>query len=128
MRLLTLTLIVLSFSSCVSYQYVTLGSPEVSKNDKKTFSWENDTLRLDYDYSGRGGPFWISVYNKTDKPLYINWKKSAIIKGTYANSLFDPSVQVSGSFNANRGFTTTSGNMAGSFDMPAGTDFIPPGS
>jgi len=132
MRPLTLTavlLIMLCISSCtVSWQYITLDSHEVTKDASKRFAWENDTLRLVYDYNGYGGPIWVSISNKTDKPMYINWKKSALIKGGYATSLFQPNVQMSGSFDASRGYTGTTGTLVGSFSVPEGMDFIPPAS
>ena len=130
MRLLTSTLILpaflLAFSSCRTYQYYTLKSPEVPKNNKGDLTWENDTLRVEYGYAGEGGPVWLSIHNKTDKPLYINWKKSAFIKGAYANSLFNSNTQFSASFVGSRGYINTSGSMAGSFQLPEGMDFIPP--
>ncbi|MDO6429186.1 hypothetical protein Q4E93_01215 [Flavitalea sp. BT771] len=131
MRFLTSTLILpaflLAFSSCRTYQYFTLDSPEVPKNSKGDLSWENDTLRLEYGYAGEGGPVWMSIHNKTDKPLYINWKKSAFIKGAFANSLFNPNTQFSASFVGSRGYINSSGSLAGSFQLPEGVDFIPPG-
>ena len=132
MRLLTSTLILpallLAFSSCRTYQYFTLDSPEVPKNNKGELHWENDTLRLEYGYAGEGGPVWMSIHNKTDKPLYINWKKSAFIENGNATSLYNSKIQVAGSFDATRGWTSTSGNIASSFTLPDGMDFIPPGS
>jgi hypothetical protein len=132
MRLLTSTLILpaflLAFSSCRTYQYYTLDSPEVPKNNKGEINWENDTLRLQYGYAGEGGPVWVSIHNKTDKPLYINWKKSAFIKGSFANSLFNSNTPFSASFVGSRGYITSSGSVAGSFQLPDGMDFVPPGS
>src|SRR6185436_11667901 len=101
-------MIVLAFSSCASYQYVTLDSTEVRKNDKKEFSWENDTMRMTY------------------KPLYVNWKKSAMIRGGHAASLFNSNVQINGSY-AGYGRRATFGSINASFDMPEGMDLIPPG-
>jgi len=132
MRPLTLTaalLMTLCISSCtVSWQYITLDSHEVTKDASKRFAWENDTLRLVYDYSGYGGPIGVTISNKTDKPMYINWKKSALIKGGYATSLFQSNVQMTGSFDAARAVIGTSGTMVGSFSVPEGMDFIPPTS
>ena len=98
MRLLSIALILLSFSSCVSYQYLTLNSPEMPKNDKKEFSWENDTMRLTYNFHGEGGPITMTVFNKTDKPLFVNWKKSSLIRGGESFSLLDHSVQITGGY------------------------------
>jgi len=116
------------FSSCSTYQYFTLASSEVRKDTSKRFSWENDTVQVVYDYYGYGGPIWMSITNKTDKPMYINWKKSAIIENGNATSLYNSNVQLSGSFEATRNWRSTSGNIASSFTLPDGMDFIPPGS
>ncbi|MBN9386092.1 MAG: hypothetical protein J0H74_35370 [Chitinophagaceae bacterium] len=138
MRPLTLTALLsmlMYFSSCVpTWQYITLDSREVTKDASKRLFFENDTISLVYSYNGYGGPIRMSITNKTDKPMYVNWKKSAIIDRGYARSLFQPNVQMSGSFvsetqkTSPRGYTTTSGNLAGSFSLPDGMDFMPPGS
>lgn len=43
---LSFAIILLAFSSCSTYQYVTLNSPEIPKNDKKEFIMENDRMTL----------------------------------------------------------------------------------
>jgi len=132
MRPITLCTVLLTLvcvSSCVSYQYITLDSREVTKDTAKRLSWESDTLRLVYDISGYGGPAGFVITNKTDKPMYVNWKPSAIMHGDgTARSLFQSNVQMTGAFDARRGYVTTSGSLAGSFNLPEGMDFIPPGS
>lgn len=131
MRPLPLTVILVSllaFSSCYSYQYITLDSAEVTKDDSKNFTWENDTLRLVYSYYGPGGPLWMSITNKLDKPMYINWKKSAIIYEGKSVSLYSGNVRMTGSFDVSRVYNSTSGSLASSFNVPEGMDFIPPAS
>jgi hypothetical protein len=132
MRLTSLILVLLSFSSCASYQYVTLNSPEMPKNDKKELAWENDTMRLIYNFHGQGGPISMTVFNKMDKPLFVNWKKSALIRDGQAFSLFDSKVQISGGYSGSsvggRSFQLSSGSYSGSFDLPEGMNLIPPGS
>src|SRR5882757_9786989 len=120
MRPLSMALILLAFSSCTSYQYLTLDSPEVQKNDKKEFSWQNDTLRLTYNFHGEGGPVSLTVFNKTDKPLYVNWKKSALIRDSQAISLFKSNVQIGGNVVSysygGKYFRATTGSLSASFD------------
>jgi hypothetical protein len=125
-------LIVLAFGACSPYQYLTLDSSQLSKNDKKQFVWENDTLRLSYDFSGPGGPMSVNIYNKSSQPLYINWKKSALIRDEHSVSLFDPNVTMTGTANSvgyrvGR-FTASSSNFTASLALPEGIDFIPPSS
>lgn len=125
-------LILLSFSSCVSYQYLTLNSPEMPKNDKKEFSWENDTMRLTYNFHGEGGPVTMTVFNKMDKPLFVNWKKSALIRGGEAFSLLDRNIQITGGYAGSstgaRPFQSASGSIYASFDLPEGINLVPPGT
>lgn len=135
MRLLYLVLVLLAFSSCsTTYQYVTLNSSEVQKNDKKEFTWENDTMRLTYNFHGEGGPIAMTIYNKMDKPLFVNWKKSAFIHDGQASSLFNRRVEVNGTVDGYSyrgivpGTRITSGNLYASFDLPEGMEMIPPGS
>jgi len=132
MRLIPIALILLTFSSCATYQYATLDSTEVRKNDKKDFSWENDTMRLTYNFHGEGGPISMTVFNKMDKPLFVIWKKSALIRGGQAYSLYDNHVEFSGGYaglgTRVGGVQSSSGSFGGSFDLPEGTNLVPPGS
>ena len=136
MRLLYLALILLAVSSCsTTYQYVTLNSPEVPKNDRKEFTYENDSMLLTYNFHGEGGPVGMTVRNKMDKPLFVNWKKSFLIHDGQAVCLFNSRVVVNGSFDAYSYRVpsidkerVTSGNLYATFDLPEGMDMIPPGS
>lgn len=123
MRLLSIALTMLAFSSCASYQYLTLDSSEVQKNDKKEFTWENDTMRLIYNFHGEGGPISMSIYNKLSKPLLVNWKKSSFVRDGQAFSLLDHNVQLSGGYSG-----SSTGTIAASFDLPEGMNLVPPGS
>jgi hypothetical protein len=112
---------------------MTIDSSQLSKNDNKQFTWENDTMRLIYNINGKGGPFRVDVYNKTTQPLYVNWKKSALIRDERMTSYFDPNVAVYGEGNTvgyaiGRGVASSSTQFSGSFALPEGLDFIPPGS
>jgi hypothetical protein len=121
---------VLFLSSCASYQYFTLDSSEVPKNNHQEFAWENDTLRITYNFNGRNGPMRVNIYNKTQQPLFVNWQKSALIRDQHSVSLYNPNVQTSGSFaGASYGGVNAhvvSGGFNASFNLPEGTDFIPP--
>ncbi|HVV04754.1 MAG TPA: hypothetical protein VHC96_11065 [Puia sp.] len=130
-----IALILLAVSSCsTTYQYVTLNSPEVPKNDKKEFSYENDSMRLTYNFHGEGGPVGMTVFNKMDKPLFVNWKKSFVIHDGQAVCLFNNRVEVKGVIDGYSyrgivpGTRVTSGNLYATFDLPEGMDMIPPGS
>jgi len=127
-------LLIVAMSSCSTYQYVTLSSPQVPKNDKNEFIFENDTMKLVYNFHGEGGPMNLTVYNKTSQPLYVDWKKSALIEGNQPTSLFNRNVQISGTSTTSNNYPRTrltprsSSVVNLSFDLPEGMDFIPPGT
>lgn len=122
----------LSLTACSTYQYMTLDSPQLRKNDKNQLILENDTLRLTYNFQGKGGPISINIYNKSDQPLFVNWKKSALIRNEQSISLYNNNVTISGSTASQSyrwgKYTASYGRFAGSFALPEGMDFIAPGS
>src|SRR5437879_399347 len=67
----------LIFCSCSKFQYVTLQSsiPVQSKG----FVIENDSVKITYSFKGQNCPVQVEVYNKLEKPVYLDWKKSALI-------------------------------------------------
>lgn len=42
---------------------------------------DTDTLTLRYNFSSERGQMYLSVVNKLDRPLYVDWKRSAFIIG-----------------------------------------------
>src|SRR5258705_9998756 len=66
------------------------------KIKKIEFIAENDTCRITYNFCGEKGPIHISIYNKTNKPLQVDWKKSAVIFGENAVSYFTSESKING--------------------------------
>jgi len=67
------------FVSCNRYQYSTINSPQLDKNDRNEFVFENDSLVLVYDFMGQDlGPD-IFIENKLSVPVYIDWRQSALV-------------------------------------------------
>ena len=132
LRLILPLSLVLLLSSCYSYQYVTLQSPDVPVDTSRGFTFENDTLRLVYNFHGQGGPMGVTIYNKTTTPLYVVWNKSALLRDGHSTSLFNPNVQVNGTVNSSVFLTKnigySSGALSASFTLPEGMDFIAPRS
>jgi hypothetical protein len=54
---------------------------------KNRFTYENDTIRITYYFWGNKGIMQIGINNKTDKPLYLDWKKSTFTVGDQVLSL-----------------------------------------
>lgn len=46
---------------------------------------ENEDLRIDYDFWGEHGVMYFTIYNKSKKPVYIDWKKSVFIHNHWKN-------------------------------------------
>jgi hypothetical protein len=118
--------VVILFTSCSKYQYYTLSSDNVSKNQKQQFVAENDTCKINYNFSGVKGPISISVYNKTQKPLQVDWKRSAVIVGDSSTSFFEPEMKFSGEVERNR--YGINQDVNGVIIQPESIDFIPPQS
>jgi len=68
--------ILLLCSSCSIYQYNVLSSTTPGKQDEP-FTFENDSVRVSYYFDD--GRSKIEIFNKSSKPLYIDWSRSALI-------------------------------------------------
>jgi hypothetical protein len=70
--------VTLFLTGCSQFQYVTVDS-NLYQNKQKEFICENDTLLIRYTFTGENFPITISVFNKLQKPLYIDWSKTVVI-------------------------------------------------
>jgi hypothetical protein len=131
-RLILPAVFVLLMSACSTYQYMTVDSPQMKKDDHSPLTFENDTLKMTYRISGKGGPVELDIYNKTNQPLYVNWKKSAFIHNDLTTSLFNNNITMIGrppiaAYRTGQ-ITPTEGRYASGLSVPEGIDFIPPAS
>jgi hypothetical protein len=137
-KLIPLTSIVFLFTSCTTYQYMTVSGKNISQNDRREFIMENDSIRVKYNFSGANAPINVEVQNKLDKPVYIDWSRSALIINDKAISYVPSSMPISGSVTTTtsswgRQFaglqqSTSQGSFSGSVGVPKEMDFIPPGA
>jgi hypothetical protein len=132
-RYLPYTVILLLFSSCVSYQYYTVNSAGVAQNDKHEFVIENDSLRLVYNFNGFNAPVNITIQNKLSVPVYIDWQRSALIVSDQAISYVPAEMRIDGGFEGSSykygyisGVKTTSGQIHATASVPPSVDFMPP--
>lgn len=66
--------------SCMTYHQLYKITPDSSmKVDKHFVVFENDTLSVTYNFWAEKGLLSFAVFNKMDKPLYIDWKRSSFI-------------------------------------------------
>ena len=64
------------------------------------YVYENDTLRIVYYFWQEDGIMAFSVYNKSDKPLYIDWKKSSFITNSSKSNYWDDKTIIKGAWGA----------------------------
>lgn len=83
MRITIICVIVLvSLASC-SKKYVQVATVKSSILQNDTLlRYENDTFEIVYNLFGQNGLVAFTIYNKSNIPLYIDWKRSAFIKGS----------------------------------------------
>ena len=126
------------FASCSSTYFlstINTTSPALEKNENGDFIFENDSVRLAYSFNGRNAPIKITMLNKTDKPLYIDWASSAIIIGgkaySYLNDVVDVKLKQHGEsyqLYTTRGGGVYQGVSTGSITLPRTVSFLPPGT
>jgi hypothetical protein len=64
---------------CKSYVQVLNTKSTNVKVENDLYVFENDSLKITYSFWNEKGILSFAIYNKLDKPLYIDWKKSSYI-------------------------------------------------
>ena len=109
LRLILIICVITSLYSCqeTSQLYVTKPVSNL-KAEGRNYVFENDTVRIIYNFWGEKGKLSFNIYNKLDIPLFIDWKKSSFIRNgnkiDYWNDI--ETTQSSGSYSG----ATISGN------------------
>ena len=117
---------------CSTYQHVRLAST-TQQNDQSAFVIENDSLNIIYSFYGQGGPIYMELLNKLDKPFYIDWRKSALIINGQSFSLWKDEARISGTTTEyriipERNIAYSTGNLEGTIARADKVTFIPPHS
>lgn len=131
-KLLILMGIAFIGTSCSKFQYASLNS-DLKKDRFQKFIFENDTLKINYSYTGQNGPFTIEVYNKHPKPIYVDWKRSSFILNgiRYPYWSDESTLQATNSefsIQWTRSIATSNGEINGSIRKEEQISFIPPQS
>lgn len=122
-------------TSCTStYFYSTLEttSYNVEKVENGDFLYENDSLWIAHCFKGEDAPIQITIFNKMNIPLYVDWSKSALILGNVAHSYAGEQTQISSSsesttyHNPYWGTSHTYTNTDASIQSPQYVNVIPP--
>lgn len=121
--------IAFSLSSCYYYQYATLSADNISKDSKNELVAETDTLKITYNFNGSKGPVHITIYNKSDKPVQVDWKRSALILDEKPIAYYQPVWNINGDITSPIVQTIpASQNVKANVTGEEGKEFIPPHS
>jgi hypothetical protein len=123
MRIFLTFLVVCGICSCTTTQYFTVAGINTIQNDKKEFVFENDTLRITYNFNGLNAPVQVKVFNKTSQPIEIDWERSVTILNNEVRDMF-PDAHLNASFKRKyRNFRVEAG-----ISLENQKQFIPPGT
>ncbi len=78
-KIIGIGLIVLFFYGCKSYVQVFETNGKNLEIENEFYVYENDSLKITYSFWTQKGLMTFAIFNKLDKPLYIDWKKSSYI-------------------------------------------------
>lgn len=120
------------FSGCSIYQQVSIES-NTPQNDRSEFVVENDSVSIIYSFHGQGGFIGIDIFNKLNQPLYVDWRKSALIIEDESFTLWKDEASLNGVSSSvqvmdNEGIVYSQGNIGGSLVKNDNISFIPPHS
>jgi len=79
LKIVPLLLILLASCTTTRYQVFTMES-NLAKDANEEFAYETDSMAVAYSFAATDGDIVMAVYNLYNKPLFINWKNSALIK------------------------------------------------
>lgn len=125
-------MILFFLSGCSRYQYISVIG-DTHQNKQKDFVVENDTVKIVYSFSGVNFPVTVEVYNKLNKPVYVDWTKSALIVDGNSVSYWQDAARLEGSTNGyviggRNGVEYTFGSVDGTIYKNEKVSFIPPKS
>ncbi|WP_147430427.1 hypothetical protein [Sphingobacterium puteale] len=84
-------------SACTSNYLMTFNGDNIKKNEENGhFSFDNDTIKIDYSFAGKEGKVYLKIANKLDKPVLWDLKSSALIINGKAFSYAAESVAIKG--------------------------------
>lgn len=117
-------------SSCASYQISTISAQNENQNSDP-FTFENDSVKIVYDFKGYNAPLTVSIQNKLNQPLYVDWNKSMLVFDDNSISLSGADIQIKGNLSGtiyNYGSIGSSINQNAdlSASKPLNVDYIIP--
>jgi hypothetical protein len=127
MRLILLFILPTLLLSCSRYQYLKVQPVEDSVTNDGDIIFENDSVKVTYDFFGVNGPLRVTVFNKLPEGLTMDWSKSALILGEQATSFSEPVLEISGEVSRSRSVPHTA-SLQATAEGKETTVFLPPQS
>lgn len=137
-KVLLLIYCAIFLSGCSSNYLMTFNGENLKKDEAKgLFSFNNDTLQIDYSFADRDGRIYLRIENKIDKPILWDLRSSAMVingktqgysteqaafNGKMTASVSDIGASKSIMFNEN----LVNGYISGSVSLPKDVVLIPP--
>ncbi|MBN2615987.1 MAG: hypothetical protein JXR71_09875 [Bacteroidales bacterium] len=120
-----------TLSGCSEYQYI--GLKEKAPQSPTSFVSENDTVKVSYQFTGTNCPVTITVFNKLNKPIYIDWSQSSVIMNGNRTALWSNNAVINGStssvqLNWSKNISTSGGDFEGILYKDEKVSFLPPHS
>jgi hypothetical protein len=85
-KLLTALFLLTIICGCGSYVQVIETKTENTNIEDDMYVYENDSIKITYDFWQEKGLLSFTIYNKLNRPVYVDWKKSSYInKGVKRN-------------------------------------------
>lgn len=140
-KLIFATLLILLTTSCGSTFYFSKLDIYDSKNETiKThtgdFVFDNDTVNITYAFNGFNAPLWISIYNKHNKPIIVDWEKSFLIidnhattlaqQGSFSGLSHNIGISDKSSSESTRSYSESIGRVEGNINIPQSKSYVPP--
>lgn len=125
--LITLIIITL-FCSCNSYVQVFETKAKNTEVVDEKYVYENDSIKIIYDFWHDKGLLSFLIYNKLSKPLYIDWKKSAYINKGIKRNYWEDTENTTVVGNTYFNYNSSSNISSSETIKPEKITFIPPKS
>ena len=82
-------LMLIILSSCGSYVQVFETKTANTKIEDEHYTFENDSIKIIYNFWKNKGLLSFSIYNKLNKPVYVDWKKSSYINNSIKRNYWE---------------------------------------
>ena len=96
-RNLLFAAILFQFGCASSYiQVVSIKSNDTQTNTANQLTFENDTVKIVYDFFNKNGGMKCAIFNKTNEPISLLFRESGIIEGKKFYSYMNNRVAIEG--------------------------------